>query len=383
MVHPPNTDVYTDGSCIRNGLDTARAGCGIWFGPHDIRNASIRVAGPEQSNQMGELLAVLHAIKNHPLDAAITIRSDSKYVIEGLTTHLENWENTGWSGVRHAKVFKCITAWLRHRSNVTRFIWVKGHSGMVGNEEADALAKKGAESEQTNEEADLTYPPNKIPTGAKLSALSQAELYNCVRRRKRMKPRESTATNVERTQSDIEQHFQLRPSPKAIWKSIRSKDISRNIRDFLWKTMHNAYMVGKFWTNIPGYEQRGTCPICGTEESMEHILTVCDAPGRAQIWKLANELWKMRSSQPLPSTYGGILGCGLATYSKDDKPDSGLNRLFKIIISESAHLIWKLRCERRIAKKDDPLKFHSEREICTQPMGTCDKPETNDRQPLN
>jgi len=58
-----------------------------------------------------------------------------------------------------------------------------------------------------------------------------------------------------------------------------------------------------------------------------------------------------------------LLGCGLAVYMKDDKPDTGLNRLCKIIISESAHLIWKLRCERRIAREDGPQKFHSEREI--------------------
>ena len=48
---------------------------------------------------------------------------------------------------------------------------------------------------------------------------------------------------------------------------------------------------------------------------------------------------------------------------KNGKPDTGLNRLFKIIVSESTHLIWKLRCERRIAREDDPQKLHSEHEI--------------------
>jgi len=127
--------------------------------------------------------------------------------------------------------------------------------------------------------------------------------------------------------------------------------------------MHNAYKVGKFWNNVPGHEQRGQCPTCNTEESIEHILLECDAPGRRQIWKLANKLWKMKSNQPLPTTYGGILGCGLATYTKNSKPNSGLNRLFKIIMSESAHLIWKIRCERRIAREDDPQKHHSVNEI--------------------
>ena len=363
VTHPPDTEVYTDGSCIRNGQESARAGSGIWYGLNDARNTSIRITGPEQSNQMGELIAILHVIKTHPPDAALTIKSDSKYAIEGLTKHLESWENTGWTGVRHAEVFKCITAWMRHRSNVTKFIWVKGHSGIDGNEEADKLARKGAEDEPPSERLDLTYPPNKIPTGAKLAALTQADLYHRIKKQKKVKSRERTRINVERMQACIEDHFQLKPSPKAIWMSIRSRDISRNIRDYLWKTMHSAYKVGKFWDNIPGHEQWSLCPVCETEESMEHILLECDAPGRTQIWKLANKLWTMRSNQPLPSSYGSILGCGIAAYTKKGKPDTGLNRLFKIIMSESAHLIWKLRCERRFAKGDDPQKHHPEREI--------------------
>lgn len=63
---------------------------------------------------------------------------------------------------------------------------------------------------------------------------------------------------------------------------------------------------------------------------MECILLECDAPGRTQIWELVDELRRMRSNQPLPSSYGGILGWRLTMYTKN-------NRLFKIIMSESAH----------------------------------------------
>ena len=89
-----------------------------------------------------------------------------------------------------------------------------------------------------------------------------------------------------------------------------------------------------------GYEQRNLCPLCNVEESMEHILLECDAPERTQIWDLTNKLWKLKTKQPLPITHGGILGCGLARYLKENgKLDKGLNRLFKIVMSESAHLI--------------------------------------------
>jgi len=124
--------------------------------------------------------------------------------------------------------------------------------------------------------------------------------------------------------------------------------------------MHNTYRLGKFWDNIPGYEQQGICPVCETEESIEILLLEHDAPGRTQIWKLASDLWKMRSNQPLPSSYGGILRCGLTMYKKDNK---WLNKLLKIIISKSAYLIWKLRYKRCIAREDNPQKYQHQEKL--------------------
>ncbi|KAK0465919.1 uncharacterized protein EV420DRAFT_1261828 [Desarmillaria tabescens] len=42
---------------------------------------------------------------------------------------------------------------------------------------------------------------------------------------------------------------------------------------------------------------------------------------------------------------------------------AGKNRLYHILISESAALIWRLRCEWRISKQDDETKWHSKVEI--------------------
>jgi ribonuclease HI len=97
---------------------------------------------------------------------------------------------------------------------------------------------------------------------------------------------------------------------------------------------------------------------------MEHIITECDAPGREQIWNLANELWKKRSNIPIPSNYGALLGCCLTKFKKNNgKPDKGLNRLFRIIVTESMYMIWKIRCERTITWGNDPTKFHTKHEI--------------------
>ena len=56
---------------------------------------------------------------------------------------------------------------------------------------------------------------------------------------------------------------------------------------------------------------------------------------------------------PLPARLGDILGCGLANFKSNDKPDRGKNRLYRILMSETAYLIWKMRNERRIRDSDN------------------------------
>ncbi|KAJ7146870.1 hypothetical protein C8R44DRAFT_598751, partial [Mycena epipterygia] len=90
-------------------------------------------------------------------------------------------------------------------------------------------------------------------------------------------------------------------------------------------------------------------------ESMGHIITQCDAPGQNEIWALARELWEMKTGDILPKlVMGQIMACAANT-----RGDVGTSRLFRILISESAHLIWRLRCERVIQEKEPT----SQREI--------------------
>ncbi|KAJ7683356.1 hypothetical protein B0H17DRAFT_941990, partial [Mycena rosella] len=89
-------------------------------------------------------------------------------------------------------------------------------------------------------------------------------------------------------------------------------------------------------------------PPCGTTESMQHILTQCDAPGQEAIWELASELWKLKTGVDLARpTTGQIMACAAIK-----RGDAGTTRLLRILISESAFLIWRLRCERVIQEKD-------------------------------
>ena len=102
--------------------------------------------------------------------------------------------------------------------------------------------------------------------------------------------------------------------------------------------------------------------MCEEPETFRHIVQECRSTERQVIWRAADELWKTRYKEDLPTTEGAVLGCGLANFTRPDgKPDSAKNRLYRILISESAHLIWVLRCERRIRNED--TENHSERAI--------------------
>ncbi|KAF8231482.1 hypothetical protein L208DRAFT_1398821, partial [Tricholoma matsutake] len=52
---------------------------------------------------------------------------------------------------------------------------------------------------------------------------------------------------------------------------------------------------------------------------------------------------------------GNIISCALTEFKKSDgKHTSGSNRLWRILVSELAHLIWKLHCERVIKYENTP-----------------------------
>jgi ribonuclease HI/exonuclease III len=373
MRQEKKTTIYTDGSCINNGEENAQAGSGIWYGPNDPRNIALRVPGPTQTNQTAELYAILQGVKNTAKQDPLEIISDSKYCIDGLTKHTQKWEDRGWIEISNKELFKTTVAWLRQRTSETTLRWVKGHNNEDGNEEADKLAALGALL-PTAEVMDLSLPENFNLTGAKLSTMTQATLYKGICNTKTTKYRTKTIAQLDITRWAIEQINGSLPSDETIWKSIRKKNLSRPIREFLWKNLHQAQRCGPFWTNIPNQEHKGVCPTCQIEESMEHILTDCDAPGQKIIWNLTSELWQLKY-EPLPRiSYGTVMGCGLSPYKDTNKhPDTGKNRLFQILISESAYLIWKIRCERRIEREDNPDKYHSYQEIHNRWVATINK----------
>lgn len=141
--------IYTDGASRGNGKEGARAGFGVYFGEGDPRNVSERLQGTRQTNQRAELMAAIRALEKSNPERIVEIRTDSKYLVRGLTEWLPNWLKEGWvtsrgTQIENRDLFEVLSKYVAERTKEVRWVYVPAHSGIFGNEAADQLAVEGA-----------------------------------------------------------------------------------------------------------------------------------------------------------------------------------------------------------------------------------------------
>ena len=135
-------DVYTDGACKGN---PGPGGWGVllrWNG----HEKELFGGEPHTTNNRMELRAVIEALAALKRDSSVRLHTDSKYVLDGITTWIHNWKKRGWK-TAGKKPVKNVDLWQQldalARQYTITWVWVKGHAGHDGNERADALANRG------------------------------------------------------------------------------------------------------------------------------------------------------------------------------------------------------------------------------------------------
>ena len=132
--------LYTDGACSGN---PGRGGFGtvMQSGPH--RNELSGGFRSTTNNRM-ELLAVVKGLEVLKQPCAVTVYSDSRYIVDAVNKGwAERWRANGW---RRNKKDRAVNPDLWGRllnlleSHDVEFQWIKGHAGNPGNERADKLA---------------------------------------------------------------------------------------------------------------------------------------------------------------------------------------------------------------------------------------------------
>ena len=133
-------DLFTDGACSGN------PGPGGWGAllRHGKHEKELSGGDAATTNNRMEMMAVIEGLSALKTKCDVTIHTDSKYVLDGVTKYLENWKRRGWK-TADKKDVKNIDLWERMDEAITRhniqWVWVKGHSGHVENELVDALAR--------------------------------------------------------------------------------------------------------------------------------------------------------------------------------------------------------------------------------------------------
>ena len=136
----PLVHLFTDGGCSGN------PGPGGWAAILRMGEKERELSGgaPATTNNKMELMAAICGLEALKRPCVVRLYTDSKYVLEGATKWIHGWKKNGWrTGAK--KPVKNIDLWQRldaaaqpHR---VHWAWVKGHSGHVENDRADALAR--------------------------------------------------------------------------------------------------------------------------------------------------------------------------------------------------------------------------------------------------
>lgn len=90
-----------------------------------------------ESNNRGELHAIIAAIENLPEGASVEIRTDSQYAVKTLTGE--------WRQRRNTDLFARWHELVRSRKLKVRVVWIRSHSGDGYNQMCDDLCSETAD----------------------------------------------------------------------------------------------------------------------------------------------------------------------------------------------------------------------------------------------
>ncbi|KAJ7589323.1 hypothetical protein C8J56DRAFT_888910 [Mycena floridula] len=343
--------------------DNACTGAGIVFKNFLTRSKAMRLPQDLPQTRYSRVLAMLLiAIQTAPQNVSLTIFLDSNQTAKTLTTRLETWEDKGFIGMENRCLLQAIAAQIRGHIEPTYLKLSQNTEDPLLVHEAHELATEGCKKKSTDK-IDWSTPEETRRPGVKLSSLTQGLAYRAITELQTMPKvlaRKTTAANVKRIKTAITEINRSPPTSKDIWTGIRKEAFNRRVKNFMFLMVHGAQRTGGYWKHIPGCEERQNCKHCGEEESMEHILTECPSSVQNTIWKLARALLESKdNSQWPPINFETIMGVGsIKIYASGRKVDKGKTRLFRLIVTESAHLIWTTRCKIIVREEAIPTEAH-------------------------
>ena len=143
MTEMQHVEIATDGACKGN------PGKGGWGVVLRMGGTEREMSGGEAhtTNNRMELMAAIEGLKALKRPCRVTLSTDSRYVMDGLTKWVHGWIKNGWK-TADKKPVKNSDLWFAlleaARPHQVEWKWVKGHSGHPDNDRADKLASDAA-----------------------------------------------------------------------------------------------------------------------------------------------------------------------------------------------------------------------------------------------
>ncbi len=142
-----NVTIFCDGSAIGN------PGPGGW-GAVVIVGKDVRELGgydAHTTNNRMELTAAIESLRSLKEKSRVTVKTDSRYVMNGITKWVKGWEKNGWQTKGKTDVLnKELWQKLVKISGAHDVAWehVRAHVGIAGNERVDMIANGFARKEK-------------------------------------------------------------------------------------------------------------------------------------------------------------------------------------------------------------------------------------------
>ncbi|MEJ0037625.1 MAG: ribonuclease HI [Gammaproteobacteria bacterium] len=139
-------EIYADGACRGN------PGPGGWAALLISGENRKEISGSEThtTNNRMELLAAIRALETLKKPGTTArVYTDSQYVIKGISEWVAGWKRRGWKTadkkpVKNQDLWELLDALAAQHE--LEWHWVKGHSGVEGNERVDQLANEAIDA---------------------------------------------------------------------------------------------------------------------------------------------------------------------------------------------------------------------------------------------
>ena len=155
----PLVTIFSDGACRGN------PGPGGWAAllRYNGHEKLLSGAASHTTNNRMELRAAVNALRSLKHPCRVDFYTDSRYLQQGITRWLANWQANGWrttnkKPVKNRDLWQELAAALQQHN--VRWHWVKGHAGHPENELVDQAARAALDEEARHAAPDMETLPD-------------------------------------------------------------------------------------------------------------------------------------------------------------------------------------------------------------------------------